>query len=106
MISVDSDDARVGRVLSRREVVALAGLAGAAVLARTAFAQSRPAPACVVRPEQTEKPFFVEERLERGDIRSDPATGERRPGPRGRGPAPEAPPMMRGYRTSPGEEGR
>jgi protocatechuate 3,4-dioxygenase beta subunit len=80
MITVHSDDALVGRVLSRREAVGLLGLAGAALLTRTAFAQSRPAPACVVRPEQTEGPFFVDERLERGDIRSDPATGERRPG--------------------------
>lgn len=32
-------------------------------------------PACVVRPEQSEGPFFVDEGLERSDIRSDPASG-------------------------------
>jgi protocatechuate 3,4-dioxygenase beta subunit len=33
-----------------------------------------------VRPEQTEGPFYVETSLERSDIRSDPRTGEMRPG--------------------------
>ncbi len=32
-------------------------------------------PACVVTPELTERPYFVDERLNRSDIRSDPATG-------------------------------
>lgn len=32
-------------------------------------------PACVVRPEQTEGPYFVDEALDRSDIRSDPADG-------------------------------
>jgi protocatechuate 3,4-dioxygenase beta subunit len=32
-------------------------------------------PACVVRPELTEGPYFVDERLNRSDIRSDPGTG-------------------------------
>ena len=81
MTLVHSDDAHVGRVLSRREAVGLLGAASAALLTRTACAQSpRPAPACVVRPEQTEGPFFVDERLERADIRSDPSSGERRAG--------------------------
>jgi protocatechuate 3,4-dioxygenase beta subunit len=30
-------------------------------------------PLCVVRPEQTEGPYFVDERLERADLRRDPA---------------------------------
>lgn len=30
---------------------------------------------CVVRPEQTEGPYFVDEKLNRSDIRSDPADG-------------------------------
>jgi protocatechuate 3,4-dioxygenase beta subunit len=73
-----SDDTPVGRLLTRREVVALLGLSGAGLL--TPRASAGPAPACVVRPEQTEGPYFVEERLVRSDIRSDPATGEVRPG--------------------------
>ena len=36
--------------------------------------------ACVVRPEQTEGPFFVDEKLRRADVRSDPADGTARPG--------------------------
>jgi protocatechuate 3,4-dioxygenase beta subunit len=36
--------------------------------------------ACVVRPELTEGPYFVDERLNRSDIRSDPATGAISPG--------------------------
>lgn len=32
-------------------------------------------PTCVARPELTEGPYFVDERIERSDIRSDPATG-------------------------------
>jgi protocatechuate 3,4-dioxygenase beta subunit len=34
----------------------------------------------VVRPEQTEGPYFVDERLNRSDIRSDPSDGRVRPG--------------------------
>jgi len=37
-------------------------------------------PSCVVRPEQTEGPYFVDERLNRSDIRSDPTDGRVRPG--------------------------
>jgi protocatechuate 3,4-dioxygenase beta subunit len=37
-------------------------------------------PSCVVRPEQTEGPYFIDERLHRSDIRSDPADGIARPG--------------------------
>ena len=40
-------------------------------LAAEAFAAAPPA--CVVRPEQTEGPYFVDEKLNRSDIRSDPA---------------------------------
>lgn len=37
-------------------------------------------PACVVRPEQTEGPFFVDEVLNRTDIRGEPSDGSTRPG--------------------------
>ena len=37
-------------------------------------------PACVVRPEQTEGPFFVDAELDRSDIRSEPSTGAQREG--------------------------
>ncbi len=79
------EDRPIGRFLSRREVVAFLGAAGAVWLAggslfpRSAIAGT-PGPACVARPEQTEGPYFVDERLDRSDIRSDPTDGQVRPG--------------------------
>src|ERR1043165_8904660 len=32
-------------------------------------------PGCALTPDQTEGPYFVDEHLERSDIRADPATG-------------------------------
>ncbi len=37
-------------------------------------------PSCIVRPEVTEGPYFVDERLDRADIRADPSTGAVKPG--------------------------
>ena len=137
-IDLDDDDRPVGRVLSRREVLALFGFTSAAAFiaacapaavstasptrsasaapATAAPATAAPAtaspiatasptpfpnptpsptptpspspeptptpvastaalPSCIVRPELTEGPFFVDERLERSDIRPDGATG-------------------------------
>ena len=37
-------------------------------------------PACIVRPSQTEGPYFLEDALQRSDIRADPADGDLRPG--------------------------
>jgi protocatechuate 3,4-dioxygenase beta subunit len=83
-----SDDAMIGRLLSRREMIALLGFSGV-----TAFVDplsghehialenaGQIASACVVQPEQTEGPYFVDEKLNRSDIRADPATGAVRPG--------------------------
>lgn len=85
----DRDDAPVGRILGRREVLALIGAsAGVALYAsrlRGAFSRADGAwpttsalaatPSCIVRPALTEGPYFVDERLNRSDIRSDPSTG-------------------------------
>jgi protocatechuate 3,4-dioxygenase beta subunit len=68
-----TDAAPTGRLLSRREVTALLGIAGVALLTTRTAAQ--PGPTCVVRPAQTEGPFFVDNRLDRSDIRSDTASG-------------------------------
>ena len=104
--TLDNDDAQVGRILSRREVLALLGGSSAALLAAcapgaltsasptaatqqtsaattTAAAASSAAtvlPSCIVRPALTEGPYFVDEKLDRSDIRSDPGTGTVRPG--------------------------
>jgi len=67
--------------MSRREAVALMGLSGAALLARHAAAQGTGrVPACVVRPQQTEGPFFTDDKLNRSDIRSNPGHSDARPG--------------------------
>lgn len=42
---------------------------------KKSLAQSVATPACVVKPEQTEGPYFVDEQLNRSDIRSDPSDG-------------------------------
>lgn len=120
---MDHDDEPVGRVLSRREVLALLGAAGAAALAACSAPAAAPTgtpaatvpvlptlppatntaaaptgtpvaataavptgtpvaataevslPACIVRPAQTEGPYFVDEMLNRADLRSDPSGG-------------------------------
>ena len=104
-IEPPDDDAPVGRILTRREVLALLGAGtGAALLAAclpaalsspspggsaasagpSATASGSPAavgvPSCIVRPELTEGPYYVDEELNRSDIRSDPASGDVREG--------------------------
>src|SRR5580765_3621800 len=74
-----SDDGTIGRVLTRREALALLGAGGIVALRAGRLAAAAPG-ACVVRPALTEGPYFVDARLERSDIRSDPADGTRRPG--------------------------
>ncbi len=79
------EDETVGRLLSRREILTLLSATGVAWLMAGSLIPRRavaamPAPACVVRPEQTEGPYFVDERLNRSDIRSDPTDGRVRPG--------------------------
>ena len=88
---MDNDDRPVGRALSRRELVGLFGASFAAAatveavrggFASTASADELPATAalaaqdCIAQPQQTEGPYFVEERLKRADIRLDPSTGQ------------------------------
>lgn len=48
--------------------------------AGTAQATAGSQVACVLTPQQTEGPYFVDEKLERSDIRSDPSDGSVRPG--------------------------
>ena len=93
-MEIDQDDRQVGRVLSRREVLALLGVgstaailaacvpggaassaatsAGATSSAATGLATATASaivaasalPACVVRPAETEGPYFVDEKLD------------------------------------------
>lgn len=73
------DDSTIGTVLTRREIIGLAGAAGIAWLGRgaNAFAATT---GCVVRPAQTEGPYFVDRMLERSDLRLDPSDGSLQPG--------------------------
>ena len=78
-----NDDAMVGRVLTRRELVALLGMSGIAAAIAEPLAGQTPGaalPACVVRPEQTEGPYFVDRMLHRSDVRPDPVSGALKPG--------------------------
>jgi protocatechuate 3,4-dioxygenase beta subunit len=108
-LPLDDDDKPIGRVLTRREVLALFGAAaGAGVLAAcspaslvggsaspsaasaaasastaasaAATSGSAALPACIVRPALTEGPYFVDEMLQRSDITSDASDGSVRPG--------------------------
>ena len=85
------EDEHKGRILSRREALAtlgggaLAFLGARAVWGATAPTMRATAPAqqaatansnqCIARPELTEGPYFVDEKLIRSDIRSDAKTG-------------------------------
>ena len=75
-----SDDGTIGRVLTRREALALLGAGGLAALGAGRPAAAAAPGACVVRPALTEGPYFVDVKLDRSDIRSDPADGTLRPG--------------------------
>ena len=79
------EDEPAERLLSRREVVAFLGATGVTWLIASSLNHRRavaetPGPSCVVRPEQTEGPYFVDERLNRSDIRSDPTDGRLKSG--------------------------
>lgn len=80
--------------LNRRELLRLTGSASASLLVACERGASVPnwfgrlwagqsatsVPPCIVRPEQTEGPYFVDERLHRSDIRSDPSDGSTKSG--------------------------
>ncbi|HTP97276.1 MAG TPA: intradiol ring-cleavage dioxygenase [Burkholderiales bacterium] len=79
------DDRASGRILQRRDALAWLGAAGFAAFAaqpsrRALAAAARSGSSCVVTPAQTEGPYFVDERLNRSDIRSDPSDGSLREG--------------------------
>ncbi len=82
------------QLLSRRATLRLLGGVGATALVglsggrlferlpvgRRGLSASAGATSCVVRPALTEGPYFVDEKLNRSDIRTDPTTGALRPG--------------------------
>lgn len=58
---------------SRRQ--ALIQLAAGSLALSTNAAWGKITPTCILTPEQTEGPYFVDTKLERSDVRSDPKTG-------------------------------
>jgi protocatechuate 3,4-dioxygenase beta subunit len=92
---MENDDIPVGQILNRRDALKLLGVGSAAFLAACAApevtstlaptiaastqvapsATSAPALACLVRPELTIGPYFMDEQLNRSDIRSEPSDG-------------------------------
>ena len=110
-LGIDDDDRPMGRILTRREILALVGATSVAVAcapgaltaatpstaASVAAGTAAPAastgasaaattgtavatPSCIVRPALTEGPYFVDEKLNRSDIRPEPTTGAVKPG--------------------------
>src|SRR6266511_4169786 len=82
---MDNDDLPIGRVLSRREVLGLLGAAGAMLLLGCSSDSDATTPTstdgtCVVKPELTEGPYYVDEELNRSDIRLEPSDGSVRDG--------------------------
>jgi protocatechuate 3,4-dioxygenase beta subunit len=85
---MENDDLPIGRILNRRDALKLLGLGSAAFLVSCAAPQATStlvptagstqaataassALDCVVRPEMTIGPYFVDEQLNRSDIRTD-----------------------------------
>ena len=85
------------RLMSRREMLEFMGTVAAVAMFGCGRGQSAPPdsiggenlqstavaaaiPSCVVRPEQTEGPYFIDEKLNRSDIRSEPSDGSIRQG--------------------------
>jgi protocatechuate 3,4-dioxygenase beta subunit len=88
MEHLDDDDAPVGRILTRRDaVILLGGMSATGLLSlygcsssgkvETASAGQNvgSSATCVAKPELTQGPYFVDEKLNRSDIRSDASTG-------------------------------
>lgn len=91
-----NDDDQVGQILSRRDALKVIGIGSVAIItgctpsipmaAQPTSLASQPEsiitapaithlPACVVKPALTEGPYFVDEMLNRSDIRADPSDG-------------------------------
>src|SRR5215510_8845285 len=82
-IVMDSDDKPVGQILNRRDALKLVGAGSASLFAWSAAPGvtdpfisngiAGSAPDCVVRPELKIGPYFVDNQLNRSDIRFEPA---------------------------------
>ena len=78
---------RLGHRITRRQTLGIAGLAGAASVTGCRATADEPAavaeaqtPSCVLVPEVTEGPYFVDTQLKRADVRANSSGGAARPG--------------------------
>ncbi len=79
--AMHDDDQPMGHLLTRRETLALLGVGGlATALTLAPKGKGQGEGRCVARPALTEGPYFVDAKLNRSDIRSDPADGSMKPG--------------------------
>jgi len=65
-------------ILGRREILRLGAAGAAGLIGLSGGVRARGE--CVATPTETEGPFWVDEMLQRSDIRSDPSTGDLQPG--------------------------
>ena len=89
---MENDDRTIGEILSRREALKLLGLGSAVFLVSCAAPDGTGTPVptgvtipgssvtgtaldCVVRPQMTIGPYFVDDQLNRSDIRTEPSDG-------------------------------
>ena len=82
---MQENNIRTKLICSRREAIVLLSAVGTGWLLGRRLASAQTVASafeslCVVRPEQTEGPYFVDEGLHRSDIRTDPTNGRRTAG--------------------------
>ncbi len=84
MINDDEIKGKLVSLLERRKILLMIGSTAAATVVGDLQAQSSgeasEGPFCIVKPEQTEGPYFVDEQLLRSDLRLDPTDGSVRTG--------------------------
>lgn len=85
MKRIDAEEITKTNILNRREMLMLFGTTTAALFAGCAGVMPgsytpTTLAGCIVSPEQTEGPYFVDEKLNRSDIRTDPSDNSVRPG--------------------------
>jgi protocatechuate 3,4-dioxygenase beta subunit len=78
------DDKQIGKTINRRELLGLLGLTGSGLIllggATNIFGLRKTPgfqflPPCVVKPELIEGPYFVDEKINRSDVRADTKSG-------------------------------
>src|SRR5947207_6977778 len=74
---MDKPASRIAQAMSRRDALSVMGAAAAISLFRVGAVRGADTPrlSCVTTPMQTEGPYFVDEHLNRSDVRADPGNG-------------------------------